>query len=302
MTGKDENHLPFDLENMSIPELEALLQQDFIALDGGAPDVGYIMAIMEVIQKKEQARPDYLPMDAEKAWEEFSSAHIKGGGREKSACYSEEEQEETIMLLSAEHPQQQKSAKVFRRFLLSAAVICLLVAVTCFPVLGYKNVVHMMAYWTAEQFGFYLPKLSIVYSSEQTPEEYTELQTLMQERSVELFIPKFPEDFEVGEPVLTHIPDQSKVRFIVTYQKQDEFYIFSINHDECETNRKLYEKTDNFVEPCEYNGIKCYILSNVDNNTATWYHEKTEYSIITNAQISDLKEILKTIYEVQNES
>ena len=64
MAGKDKNHLPFDLENMSIPELEALLQQDFIALDGAAPDVDYIMAIMEVIQKKEQAQPVYQPMDS----------------------------------------------------------------------------------------------------------------------------------------------------------------------------------------------------------------------------------------------
>ena len=37
---------PF-LEQMRTEELEALLQQEFTAADGGEPDVDYIMAIME---------------------------------------------------------------------------------------------------------------------------------------------------------------------------------------------------------------------------------------------------------------
>ena len=302
MAGKDKNHLPFDLENMSIPELEALLQQDFIALDGAAPDVDYIMAIMEVIQKKEQAQPDYQPMDAEKAWEEFSSACIKEGGQTSPVCNSVNECKEENLLPAAEHTQQQKRSKILRRLLLSAAVICLLVVVICFPVLGYKNVVQMVAYWTAEQFGFYLPKLPTSNGPGHVPKEYSELQTIMHELSVELFIPEFPEDFEVGEPVLTHISGDKEIQFIVTYQKQNEFYIFTVNHYECETNRKLYEKTDDFVESCEYNGIKCYIFSNIDNNTAIWHIGSTAYSIVTNSQFSELKEILKTIHEVQNEN
>ena len=52
MAGKDDKILPYDLENKSIPELEALLQQDFIASDGSSPDVDYIMAIMEVMHRK----------------------------------------------------------------------------------------------------------------------------------------------------------------------------------------------------------------------------------------------------------
>ena len=88
MTGKDDNHLPYDLENMSIPELEALLHRDFCASDCAAPDVDYIMAIAEVIQKKEQALPNYQPMDAEKAWEEFQSFYLTEEGQEYSICRS----------------------------------------------------------------------------------------------------------------------------------------------------------------------------------------------------------------------
>jgi len=51
--------------------LEALLQEDFIASDDYAADGDYIMAIMEVIQRKEAAQPGYQPVDTQKAWHEF---------------------------------------------------------------------------------------------------------------------------------------------------------------------------------------------------------------------------------------
>lgn len=95
MTGKDDNHLPYSLENMSIPELEALLHRDFFASDGAAPDVDYTMAIMEVIQRKEQALPNYQPMDAEKAWEEFQSSCSTEEGRKNSACRFDKADENT---------------------------------------------------------------------------------------------------------------------------------------------------------------------------------------------------------------
>ena len=42
---------PF-LEQMRTEELEALLQQEFTAADGGEPDVDYIIAIMEVMKQR----------------------------------------------------------------------------------------------------------------------------------------------------------------------------------------------------------------------------------------------------------
>lgn len=43
---------PF-LEQMRTEELEALLQQEFTAADGGEPDVDYIIAIMEVMKQRD---------------------------------------------------------------------------------------------------------------------------------------------------------------------------------------------------------------------------------------------------------
>ena len=47
---------PF-LEQMRTEELEALLQQEFTAADGGEPDVDYIIAIMEVMKQRDAKSP-----------------------------------------------------------------------------------------------------------------------------------------------------------------------------------------------------------------------------------------------------
>ncbi len=292
MAGKDDKILPYDLENKSIPELEALLQQDFIASDGSSPDVDYIMAIMEVMHKKEQAQPDYQPLDTEKAWEEFRSFYILEKGRTNSIYYSGEEN-----FFQTEPPKQtqrHKKSKTFRTPLLIAASLCLLVAITCVPVFGYHNIVQMLASWTAEQFGFYMPPKAQT-NPEQIPEEFQELQEAMQEIGAELIVPKFPDDFEVKEPRLSYLPDENKLKFSIIYQRANDFYIFSIYWDENNVIN-LYEKSDTLIETKVYNGIDHYYLENKGNSTVVWYVGTIEYHIVTNRTISDLNEILESTY------
>lgn len=292
MAGKDDKILPYDLENKSIPELEALLQQDFIASDGSSPDVDYIMAIMEVMHKKEQAQPDYQPLDTEKAWEEFRSFYILEKGRTNSIYYSGEEN--FFLTEPPKQTQKHKKSKTFRTPLLIAASLCLLVAITCVPVFGYHNIVQMLASWTAEQFGFYMPPKSQT-NPEQIPEEFQELQKAMQELGAELIIPKFPDDFEVKKPKLSYYPDNNVIKFSIMYQLENEYYLFNVYQD----NNKivnLYEKSEALVDTRVYNGIEHYYLENSGNCTVAWYVDTTEYSIVTNKTTSDLKEILESMY------
>ena len=60
---------PF-LEQMRTEELEALLQQEFTAADGGEPDVDYIIAIMEVMKQRD-ANPPAAEVDVDAAWRDF---------------------------------------------------------------------------------------------------------------------------------------------------------------------------------------------------------------------------------------
>lgn len=152
----------------------------------------------------------------------------------------------------------------------------------------------MLASWTAEQFGFYMPPKSQT-NPEQIPEEFQELQKAMQELGAELIIPKFPDDFEVKKPKLSYYPDNNVVKFSIMYQLENEYYLFNVYQD----NNKivnLYEKSEALVDTRVYNGIEHYYLENSGNCTVAWYVDTTEYSIVTNKTTSDLKEILESMY------
>ena len=293
MTGKDDKHLPYDLENLSVPELEALLQQDFLASDGSSPDVDYIMAIVEVMHKKEQAQPDYQPLDTAKAWEELKSFYIAEEANSID-CSDEGPKEKVVEPKTVKQVPKHKKSKIFRRCLLMAACLCLLVALTCVPVFGFHSFFQMLASWTTEQFGFYMPS-ETRSDPEQIPEEFAELQNIMDELSVELIVPKFPEEFVAKEPTLDYFPDGGVLDFSVVYQRENDYYAFTVHRNEQQTTY-LHEKIDTSVETKVYNGIEHYYFENVRNNTVVWYIGSTECSIVTNRETSDLKEILKSTY------
>lgn len=296
MAGKERKHLPHDLENLSIPELEALLQQDFLASDGSSPDIDYIMAIVEVMHQKEKAQPDYQPLDTAKAWEEFKSFYITEEGRAKSIYRTDEELEEQFLSELAKPASRHKKTKMFHRFLLIAASLCLLVALTCVPVFGYHSIAQMLASWTVEQFGFYMPPKT-ASDPGQVPEEFAELQEIMQQLGAELIIPRFPEGFEAGTPMLDYFPHDNIFKFSVMYQRESDYYIFSVYRDENDVVNR-YEKSESLVETERYNSIEHYYLTNEENNIVTWYVGTIEHNIVTNMSISDLKKIIKSMYEV----
>lgn len=295
MAGKDDKNLPYNLENMSIPELEALLQQDFLTSDGCSPDVDHIMAIVEVIHKKEQALPDYQPLDTAKAWEEFNSFYRTEEGRANSIYRFDGETEDKIFHSKTEkQTPKHKKSKTFRRYILIAASLCLLVALTCVPVFGYQNVFQMLASWTAEQFGFYMPPKERS-APDQVPEEFEELQEIMQQFGADLIIPRFPDGFTVSDSILSYLPDDSTLQFSIMYQRESEYFIFSINRDNNIVSNQ-YEKNTSLVETKVVDNIKFYFLKNNGNSTIAWYIGPIEYYIVTNRTISDLDEILDLIY------
>ena len=294
MTGKDDNHLPYELENMSIPELEALLRKDFLASEDSAPDVDYTMAVVEVIQKKEQAQPDYQPLDTARAWEEFKTFFNTEEGRETS-IYRSDEEDETACSNTEKQTSGHKKSKAFRRCVMIAASLCLLAAVTSIPVFGYHSIVQMLASWTAEQFGFYMPS-ETRSDPDSVPEEFAELQEIMQQLGVELIVPKFPEGFEAETPALDYFPENGTLEFTIMYQRERDYYIFVVNRDG-DIIFNHYEKSNPLVETKVYNGIEHYFLENNGNSTAAWYVGTIEYHILTNQSTSELKEIVESMYD-----
>lgn len=144
MPGREQLLLPYNLENMGISGLEELLQQNLIE-----PNVDLIIAATEVIQRKEKAEPDYQPLDTKRAWKDFRTYYNTEKGQVNS-FYCEDDSADFI----PENRTPAPKLKKLKVSLLAAAVVVLMVAMTCVPVLGYTNIFQMVAHLSYEHFRF----------------------------------------------------------------------------------------------------------------------------------------------------
>lgn len=296
MAGKQ--NLPYDLENLSLPELEALLQKDFIASNGGTPDVDYIMAIAEVMQEKAQEQPDYQPLDTEKAWEEFQSFYNAEGG----SIYESGDQEEIEFLNPQSSVPTQKKPNKVRRRLLAAALIAALVAVTMIPVSGYANVLQMViAYWTDDYFSFApggrTAEDPALKDTPIVPVGFEPLWDFAQEHDMQdLAIPWYiPDGFEVSDTSLDTFDLTDGFRFSVFYTRNDDYIGIDITKN-YGTAGIIYEKDKNEVEPFELNGVEYFIFNNNGENASTIYLDGMEYVFGTTLPKDELKQIIDSIH------
>ncbi|USF28321.1 hypothetical protein N510_003280 [Firmicutes bacterium ASF500] len=296
MSGKKD--LPYDLENMSIPDLEALLQQDFIATNGSAPDIDYIMAIMEVIQKKEQAQPDHRPPDTESAWEEFQSFYNTEEGRANSIHRSVEEDD---ISKAAGHALKHQKPKAFRRYLMVAVLAAVLVAVTMIPVSGYTNVIQMLiAHWTNDYF-FFLPdgkepKAILDNDATSIPNEFIDLyDALVKNGTEKIAIPRYiPEELEVDNSVLYISSKTGAVDFSIHYQSSSDSLLIKIKQNQS-SYQNIAEKDNETVEKLFVDGTEYQFFSNNNVNTVAWNTEGVQCVITSSLPVSDLKEIIHSI-------
>lgn len=303
MTGKDDNHLPYSLENMSIPELEALLHRDFFASDGAAPDVDYTMAIMEVIQRKEQALPNYQPMDAEKAWEEFQSSCSTEEGRKNSACRFDKADENTQISKSIGSVPKKKATKIVHKRLIMAALVAVLLAITMIPVSGYANVLQMViAYWTDDYFSFAPRSTDLQENNESMPliipEGFEDLWGSVEKNKIHnLMIPQYiPEGFQVADTSLNKYPMTGSFEFYAIYLKDDDHISINIVNSS-EFPKSVHEKDNRDVKAYEFNGKEYYIFDNNGERVSSIYYEGIEYSFGTSLPEHELKKIIDSMRE-----
>lgn len=284
------------LDQLSTEELEAILRASALSEEADDPDL--VDHILEVIVLREKEKNDVFEL--ERAHKDFDKLYRNLD----KPLYPTTEDETSEAESNKPHLKKAQTKKRgTRRILIAAAIIVALISLTCVPVFGHVNIIRMVAYWTAEQFGFYMPKQGRTgtsndsSSSVQVLKEYEELQTAMQQLGADLIIPNFPDDFEIGEPILSYFPDEKILKFTIVYEKQDSFYLFDVNRNE-NTMTNHYEKMDCLVEVQKYDGIDHFFLSNVENNTVSWYIGGIEYCIITNMPLQNIKEILESTYGV----
>lgn len=281
---------PF-LEQMRTEELEALLQQEFTAADGGEPDVDYIMAIMEVMKQRD-ANPPAAEVDVDAAWRDFKENYQGQASAYETEVLPERDSSHLDQITSPSP--KKKSRRILRAAVITAA--CIVILCGAASAFGF-DLLQAFADWTAETFGFVTPGQEEAEAPQDDP-----YNTLRLAVSKETDIPTVPTWFPDGTVLIGNISvvehlDKTRIQASFETNKGQFTIRVQIYNTVPEKYEGTYQVDNEFSEPYEVDGIIHYIMSNNDTNSVAWVNGVVEGHIQGNLSVEDLKEMVNSIYQ-----
>ncbi|HJB53627.1 MAG TPA: DUF4367 domain-containing protein [Candidatus Oscillibacter pullicola] len=281
---------PF-LEQMRTEELEALLQQEFTAADGGEPDVDYIMAIMEVMKQRD-ANPPAAEVDVDAAWRDFKENYQGQASAYETEVLPERDSSHLDQITSPSP--KKKSRRILRAAVITAA--CIVILCGAASAFGF-DILQAFADWTAETFGFVTPGQEEAEAPQDDP-----YNTLRLAVSKETDIPTVPSWFPDGTVLIGNISvvehlDKTRIQASFETNKGQFTIRVQIYNTVPEKYEGTYQVDNEFSEPYEVDGIIHYIMSNNDTNSVAWVNGVVEGHIQGNLSVEDLKEMVNSIYQ-----
>lgn len=281
---------PF-LEQMRTEELEALLQQEFAAADGGEPDVDYIMAIMEVMKQRD-ANPPAAEADVDAAWRDFKENYQGQASAYETEVLPERDSSHLDQITSPSP--KKKSRRILRAAVIMAA--CIVILCGAASAFGF-DILQAFADWTAETFGFVTPGQEEAEAPQDDP-----YNTLRLAVSKETDIPTVPTWFPDGTVLIGNISvvehlDKTRIQASFETNKGQFTIRVQIYNTVPEKYEGTYQVDNEFSEPYEVDGIIHYIMSNNDTNSVAWVNGVVEGHIQGNLSVEDLKEMVNSIYQ-----
>ncbi|QCI60328.1 DUF4367 domain-containing protein [Dysosmobacter welbionis] len=279
---------PF-LEQMRTEELEALLQQEFTAADGGEPDVDYIMAIMEVMKQRD-ANPPAAEVDVDAAWRDFKENYQGQASAYETEVLPERDSSHLDQITSPSP--KKKSRRILRAAVITAA--CIVILCGAASAFGF-DILQAFADWTAETFGFVTPGQEEAEAPQDDP--YNTLRLAVSERTDLPVVPTwFPEDTElVGS--ISVVEQIGMIRLQGTFENSQEQFTIRIQiYDSVpEKYDDTYQIDSNSFELYEVDGITYYLMSNNDTNSVAWLNGVVEGHIQGHVSFDGLKKMVDSI-------
>ena len=279
---------PF-LEQMRTEELEALLQQEFTAADGGEPDVDYIMAIMEVMKQRD-ANPPAAEVDVDAAWRDFKENYQGQASAYETEVLPERDSSHLDQITSPSP--KKKSRRILRAAVITAA--CIVILCGAASAFGF-DLLQAFADWTAETFGFVTPGQEEAEAPQDDP--YNTLRLAVSERTDLPVVPTwFPEDTElVGS--ISVVEQIGMIRLQGTFENSQELFTIRIQiYDSVpEKYDGTYQIDSNSFELYEVDGITYYLMSNNDTNSVAWLNGVVEGHIQGHVSFDGLKKMVDSI-------
>lgn len=274
-------------EEMTTQELEDLLWRDFAAGQDGLLDTEAILAMTEVINRREEDTP--IDADVQADWENFR-ARI----REEEPTPTESIPEKAPVAVPFAKPERKKPRRRKLRWAVAvAAVVCLLVTIMMVPVSGERGVDRMVR-WTEQHFSF--------GAQSGLPQEhpggvtYKEVQETVEGLTIQPVLPTwYPEGTMLEEMEINDLLNGTSVD--VLFSLGEDVFSLSISvYDTKQEGTAQYEKNEGYVEPYYVNHVPHYIMENMGRRTAAWQNGNTENAIQGDLTVEELKQMIDSIY------
>lgn len=281
---------PF-LEQMRTEELEALLQQEFTAADGGEPDVDYIMAIMEVMKQRD-ANPPAAEADVDAAWRDFKENYQGQASAYETEVLPERDSSHLDQITSPSP--KKKSRRILRAAVITAA--CIVILCGAASAFGF-DILQAFADWTAETFGFVTPGQEEAEAPQDDP--FLKLRLAVAEESSIAAVPNwYPQGTKVDEDLKISYRSKGTSLQALFSSGQGTFTIrYQIYDTIPETYVGIYQKDANQLETYNVNGISHYIMKNNETHSVAWTNGNIEGHIQGLLSVDDLKKMVDSIYE-----
>ena len=292
---RDEKRKYPIFEQLSTEELNNLLAQDFAAMDEEGPDVDYIVAIMEVINKREQAAEHQSDVDA--AWKEFQEQYQGQAVAFDRSNYCETDSSHRDQS-SSTSPSSKKSHTL--RLLLIAVIMIALLGGTAS---GFGRVFQAVVNWTAETFGFESPygeKSAAESTAQKDP--YIDLRLAVLEYTSLPVIPNWAPEGTVKESESKTRVTERKDSIVLSgsYQVGTRQFIIRIRvYNESLTDYTSIYQWDAKQTVLSYNagGLNHNIVCNNQKSSVAWTNENVECLIQGDLNVEELETMIDSIYE-----
>ena len=295
-------------KNQNYAYLSRLSTQKLLELLAAAPapaetpeDKAYIDAIVEVVLEREERHPTGLLPDPEQAWEEFQQYYNTPEGEDLSLYPAENPgtaPSEPAHSQTEYRPQRRPKRHFFRRVVIVAAVV---VCIALPPALGFENVFQLIGAWTDDIF--LLNNVSSLEGNEiEADKKSVDIEEILGELnySENIFPTWIPEGFELEKVITNEFVLSGKTELRIHYKNGQtrELITFTYNvyNSIASGTMTAFEKDANALEEYFVGDVTHYIFENLGKYIAVWNQNNIECAISGDVSLTELKEMLNSIY------
>ena len=273
-----QNLSPEDLDAMSPSQLADALER---ALDDMTEETYDEEVIQRYLDALEQKTPVPLHPGAEQAYDDLAR---------------------TVKTFRTDSPgEDRKKGRRLRlrkvlRWSLTAALItvCLLGGMMMVQAAGW-DLFGAMARWTEDVFSF--GEIGGQETSAvQPPKEWEEMRTILEADGQTLYFPQIPDGFELVYSDFYMDDLTGEADLFVGYEKQDIFIGLQAMQHYNEAITVIHEKDSTLVDEYDFNDVRHYIFGNNGTTTAAWMLGNIEYTLWTNSDSVDIKELIRSMH------